>query len=149
LIVGDPAPGQEANAIALREKVRSLGLEEKVILYGHTDDMNSVWSATDIAAVPSLEPEPFGRVAIEAMRASLPVVASDHGGLSEIVVNGETGYLVSPGDAYALAAALAKLLGSAQQRAAMGERGRVRQSEYFTQAEHDRRVLSVIRAVCH
>jgi glycosyltransferase involved in cell wall biosynthesis len=94
------------------------------------DDIWPVWYGSDIAAVPSTLPESFGLVAAEAMAAQLPVVASAQGGLTEIVVHGETGLLVPPGDAQALADALLQLA-DAQLRQRFGCAGRARQLREF------------------
>lgn len=84
-----------------------------------------------MAVVPSLL-EPFGLVAIEAMAYGRPVVASRTGGLAEIVVDGETGRLVPPGDPQALAQALEELLGDPRRALWMGEAGRLRFESLFT-----------------
>ncbi len=79
-----------------------------------------------VAVVPSVWPEPSGLVALEAMAMSKPVVASRAGGLSETVVDGETGLLVEPGDHEALREALARLLVDADLRRRQGAAGRER-----------------------
>jgi glycosyltransferase involved in cell wall biosynthesis len=73
---------------------------------------------------PSLLPESFGIVALEAAAAGKPTIASNHGGLRDVVVDGETGFLVEPGDRAALRAALSRLAGDAELRARMGEAAR-------------------------
>jgi glycosyltransferase involved in cell wall biosynthesis len=75
---------------------------------------------------PSLLPESFGIVALEAAAAGKATIAADHGGLRDVVVDGETGYLVAPGDREGLRAALASLAGDAELRARMGEAARRR-----------------------
>jgi glycosyltransferase involved in cell wall biosynthesis len=80
--------------------------------------------------VPSLVPETFGMVALEAMTMGRPVVAARLGGLSELVVDGETGMLVPPGHAPALRDAIAALLGDPSRREAMGRAGRERAASY-------------------
>ena len=85
----------------------------------------------DICAVPSVWEEPFGLVAVEAMACERPVCASRVGGLQDIVVDGETGLLVAPGDAEALATALARLLDDAVLRRSMGTAGRRRVEEQY------------------
>jgi glycosyltransferase involved in cell wall biosynthesis len=72
----------------------------------HADEMAAAFDAADVVVVPTLTPEPFGRVAVEAFARGRPVVASAIGGLAEIVADGRTGALVPPGDAELLAAAL-------------------------------------------
>ena len=76
------------------------------------------------SVAPSLLPESFGIVALEAAAAAKPTIASDTGGLADVVVDGETGFLVAPGDVGGLAAALARLGGEPELRARMGEAAR-------------------------
>jgi starch synthase len=78
-----------------------------------------------IVVVPSLG-EGFGMVALEAMERARPVIASAVGGLPEIVADGETGVVVQPGEAEALADAIVYLAGDLERAAAMGEAGRAR-----------------------
>lgn len=85
----------------------------------------------DICVVPSLWKEPFGLVALEAMTAGKPVCASDTGGLRDIVVHGETGYLFPPGDSKALAGYLEMLLDDAALRTTLGGAGRERALSMF------------------
>lgn len=145
LIVGDVADGQHHFREALLAQISAKGLGDRVLWHPFTQDIDVVWAASDVAVVPSIEPEPFGRVAIEAMAHGLPVVAAAHGGLAEIVVDGETGRLVTPGDPQALASALDTLIVDAQARHRMGARGRERQMSEFSQARHDQRLLELIR----
>src|SRR5438309_748689 len=83
-----------------------------------------------VAVVPSRWPEPFGRVALEAMGAGCPVVASAVGGLADLVVDGTTGILVPPGDVAALGAAIQQLLADPGRRKGMGNAGRRRAAEF-------------------
>ena len=93
-------------------------------------DLPAYYAAADICVVPSLH-EMFGLVALEAMACGIPVVASDAGGLRELVRHGETGLLCRPGDAAALAEALDALLGDASFAGRMGAKGALR-AERFT-----------------
>jgi glycosyltransferase involved in cell wall biosynthesis len=88
------------------------------------------WHRCSVALVPSVWAEPFGLVVLEAMAAARPVIASAAGGLADIVLHGETGLLVPPGDAGALRAALAQLLAAPGLQARLGEAGRRRAEEY-------------------
>jgi glycosyltransferase involved in cell wall biosynthesis len=89
------------------------------------------WRRCAIAVVPSLLPEAFGLVALEAMAMGRPVVASRVGGLPEVVIDGETGILTPPGDASALKDALHLLLREPELRQRMGRAARER-ARYFT-----------------
>ena len=83
------------------------------------------WMRASVAVVPSVWPEPMGRVAIEAMLAGRAVVASDVGGLRDVVTHGVTGLTVPPGDPGALAAALDDLLDDPEKRRRFGAAGQL------------------------
>jgi glycosyltransferase involved in cell wall biosynthesis len=92
------------------------------------------WRRCKIALVPSVWPEPFGIVAIEAMASGRPVIASRTGGLVDIVVDGETGLLVPPGDVPALQQALWTLLADPELRGRMGQAARLKVKEFTASA---------------
>ncbi|MCP5373074.1 MAG: glycosyltransferase family 4 protein [Hyphomicrobiales bacterium] len=81
-----------------------------VRIMDHCRDMAAAYMLSDVVVSASTDPEAFGRVVIEAQAMGRPVVATDHGGARETVVDDETGWRVPPGDVEALAAALAKAL---------------------------------------
>lgn len=85
-----------------------------------------------IAVVPSIWPEPFGLVALEAMAMGKPVIAARSGALPDVVVDGETGLLVEPGDAAALRDAIMRLVADPQLRARLGDAGRRRVATHFS-----------------
>lgn len=88
------------------------------------------WRRSIIGLVPSIWAEPFGIVVIEAMAGGSPVIASRVGGIPEIVVNGESGILVPPGDAEALAAAMQQLICDEPLRQRMAAAAKKRAAEY-------------------
>ena len=110
IVVGSAAPGNESHETRLRELIATSGLESAVTLTGDIQDAASVFAALDIAVVPSVQPEPFGCVVIEAMAAGTPVVGSRNGGIAEQIEDGISGILFSPGEAEDLARALDRLL---------------------------------------
>ena len=103
----------------------------RVTFPGWVDDIGRTMSKWDIYAQPSVA-EGLGIAALEAMSLGIPVVASDVGGLREIVVSGETGFLVPPRDVTQLAAHLKKLACNTELRLEMGEAARVRAAEKFS-----------------
>jgi glycosyltransferase involved in cell wall biosynthesis len=109
---------------ALRRLAAAEGCAADVVFAGRRApaDMPGVFDAASLVVVPSLTPEPFGRVAVEAFARGRPVVASDVGGLSEIVRHGETGFLVPPGDPDTLAGALETFAQQWSSVAELGER---------------------------
>jgi glycosyltransferase involved in cell wall biosynthesis len=140
LIVGGVHRFGVEYAKRLRERITALDLTEHVILTGAREDVAACLDAMDIAIHASVVPEPFGRVLIEAMALGRPVIAPREGGPLVIVVDGETGLLVPPRDAEALAEALAELLADPDRRAAMGRAGRARVDARFDIRHHVRAV---------
>ncbi|MCB1041049.1 MAG: glycosyltransferase [Acidimicrobiales bacterium] len=125
LVVGAPESTYGPMVLErLRSQVRSLGLESQVRFVGARRDVPAIFALADVAVHCSVEPEPFGRVIVEAMAAGTPVVASAAGGALEIVEDGRTGRLVAPGDAGALAAALGEVLDHPDRAAAMAHDAR-------------------------
>ncbi len=104
------------------------------------------WRRCSLAVVPSVWPEPFGLVALEAMASGRPVIASKIGGLSDAMIDGETGLLVAPGDPTALAHALRHLLADRDLREQMGQAGR-RRSESFRAATVVPRIEQVYQLI--
>jgi glycosyltransferase involved in cell wall biosynthesis len=123
VLVGSASPGNEDHETRLRELISSYGLDDAFTLVGDTQDPASVFAALDVAVAPSVQPEPFGCVVIEAMAAGTPVVGSRCGGIAEQIVDGVTGLLFTPGDAEALANALRCLLDNPMLRERMAEEG--------------------------
>lgn len=123
--------GQGSLEEALRDGARELG--GAVRFAGFRTDMEACLAAADVVAMPSLQ-EGLGVAALEAMAAERPVVGSRVGGLAEAVVHGETGLLVPPSDAAALAAALARLSHDPALRARLGVAGRARVLARYTAA---------------
>ncbi len=101
----------------------ALGLKEHTVFTGHLPDVRPALAAMDIFVHPG-DPEPFGRVIIEAMAMALPVVAFAHGAIPEIVLPGRTGILVAPYDEDALAHAIMALIEDVDKRKYMGHRAR-------------------------
>jgi glycosyltransferase involved in cell wall biosynthesis len=127
LIVGDgPDRG------TLETEVRQLGLEGRVRLAGERHDVPDLLAAADVFVLSSVS-EGLPVSVLEAMAAELPVVASRVGGLSELVVDGETGLLVPPRDADALAAALGRLVADPGLRREFGAAGRAYAESRFDQ----------------
>jgi spore coat protein SA len=115
----------------IRRGVNALG---HAALHGRVanSQIGSHYSRAAVFVFPSLWQEPFGIPVIEAMAAGLPVVATRGGALPEVVLEGETGFLVERGDSDALAAAIGKLMADPQLRQRMGAAGRARVRQLFT-----------------
>lgn len=145
LLVGD---GPERDG--LERLARDLGVDASVRWTGHLDreamerELESAW----VQAVPSILEEPFGLVAAESMMRGSAVVASGHGGLSEIVQHGETGLLVTPNDPSALGTALAGLLSDRERCEAMGRAGHEWAWERLSRESCVESFLGVYRRIC-
>lgn len=115
----------------LEQRCKSLGIAGRVKWLGHVDDVFSIMARADIGVVPSVWVEPFGLVVLEYMSMGVPVVASAAGGPLEIITTGVDGFLVAPGDATALAEAIASLASDPQLRSTIGEAGYLCATECF------------------
>lgn len=110
-IVGSPFEGYEYLADDLQDKVEQAGLADVVTLLSFCQDPTEHYAWSDYVVVPSTLPEPFGRVAIEAFSFARPVIAAGHGGLTEIVEQGRSGFLFAPADQAALVQQICALAG--------------------------------------
>jgi glycosyltransferase involved in cell wall biosynthesis len=115
----------------LRRRVQEFSLGEHVRFLGERRDIPIVLAASDLVVLSSLW-EGLPRSIMEAMASRLAVVATDAGGVRELVVNGETGYVVPVTDAGAMAGRITKLLKDADLRHKMGEAGYLRVTQHFT-----------------
>ncbi|MEM1064683.1 MAG: glycosyltransferase family 4 protein [Pseudomonadota bacterium] len=132
-IVGGVYGGQEHFRQRLIAAIAQNGLGGMVRLIGSVGDPSGLYRNADVVVVPSTQPEPFGRVAIEAMAHHCAVVASDHGGLREIVVAGRTGKLIPPAKPDRLKDALLAYSAAPELVCQHGASGHQRYLERFTQ----------------
>jgi len=108
LIVGGVRDDKQGYFASLQELVASLGLDDNVVFCGSQEKIAEVYAMSSVVVSSSKKPESFGRAAAEALAMNVPVAATAHGGVLDIVREGETGCLFPPGDAAALAAAVLK-----------------------------------------
>ena len=109
LLVGSDQ-GRHGYHRELKKLIAAHGLDQIVHLVEHCDDMPAAYMLADVVVSASLDPEAFGRVAVEAQAMGRPTIATDHGGARETLIDGETGWLTPPGDVRALAAAVNEAL---------------------------------------
>jgi glycosyltransferase involved in cell wall biosynthesis len=127
----------------IAQRISELKLTHCVEMTGELKNVPAFFEVADIAVLPSLKNEGFPNSVMEAMAASLPVVATDTGGTGELVIDGLTGYLVPAGDPEALQNRLGKLCADPELRNKMGEAGRQRIIERFTADRMVRRFESL------
>ncbi len=146
-IVGGVYEGQTHFKTNLEQLIQQYDLQETIELLEFTDNISGHLNWSDIVIVPSKKPEPFGRVAIEAMAAKRAVIASKHGGLVEIVEDNESGLLCKPDDSIALAKAIAFFHHNPEQIMAMAEKGYARYQATFTQIAYQEKIQAIIKQI--
>jgi glycosyltransferase involved in cell wall biosynthesis len=115
-------PGRSGYRERLLAMMHSLGLADRVELIEQTD-LVAAYACADLVLSPSQKPEGFGRVAVEAQAMGVPVIATELGATGETVLNGETGWLVPPGNPQALADVIERaLLLAREQRRALADK---------------------------
>jgi glycosyltransferase involved in cell wall biosynthesis len=97
LVVGGTFEATDhAYEAALRRRISDSSAPERILMYGHRSDVDLFYDAADVVLVPSIEPDPFPTVVLEAGLAGRPVIVTDLGGAREAVVDGVTGLVASP-----------------------------------------------------
>jgi glycosyltransferase involved in cell wall biosynthesis len=145
VLAGD-AQGREGYREELLALARARGVAARLRLPGEVADMPAALMLADAVVSASTDPEAFGRVVVEAQAMGRPVVATAHGGATETVEEGATGWLVPPGNASALAARLEAVLAlDASARAALAERARSAVLACYTTERMCRATIAVYR----
>lgn len=132
LMAGDDQ-GRTQYTQSLLSQIEEYGLKDHIRLVGHCRDMPAAYSVCEFALAPSLEPEAFGRTAAEPQAMVRPVLAAAHGATAETVIDGETGWLIAPGDAEAWAQGMQRAIElPGAVRLSMGQKGREHIRAHFT-----------------
>ena len=133
VLVGPSDTGRGSFGNALLAQADRLGLRSRLRFAGHCTDMPAAYGLADAVMVPSLHPEPFGRIVVEAQAMRRVVLAASHGAALETIEHGVTGYLFPPGDASALASLLQHALSiSPEHREWLGANARASVLAYYT-----------------
>ena len=130
--------GDGSHKADLQHRVRMSGLQKEISFLGFVKDVPNFLSCIDVLVLPSLY-EGLGVAALEGMAAGKPVIGTRVGGLAELIVSGETGFLVPPRDGPALAEAMDRLLSDPSMAGAMGQKGTERVLNNFTIEQSARR----------
>lgn len=138
LILAGDAQGRLTYLSELEGAILNQRLRDNIRIVGHCVDMPAAYALADVAIAPSLDPEAFGRTAVEPQIMGTPVIAADHGATRETVVPGETGWLALPGDVAAWTEALRKAIEA-------GPKGRARMGQA---AMARARALYSVQAMC-
>lgn len=138
--------GHEDYRKELEQKIITMGLEGKVRLANNTQFMNEAYSLSDVVLIPSMKPESFGRVSIEAQAMGKLVIAFDHGGVRETIINNETGYLIPVGNAEAMAETIRyALMRSDEMIHAMGLFARQHIQQHFSLLSMKEKTIALYR----
>lgn len=129
-LAGDALFGEDEYRDRLIMQIEADRLDN-VTMLGHVDNVQELMRRADLLVHTSITPEPFGQVIVEGMAAGLPVIASNEGGPAEIVVHGETGLLIAPGDAGLLADSIRFLRDRPEERRRMSGNAVKRVKEHF------------------
>ena len=138
--------GSGPEEAALKAHALRLGVSDRVAFAGRVShgDLPRLLAQCDIFVQPSTGEEAFGISVVEAMACGLPVLASDNGGLPEIIVDGSTGFLLPPGNVVAWRAKLADLARDKAHMTQLGVSGRERAVSHFTWSANAKRLESLL-----
>ncbi|MBI4355949.1 MAG: glycosyltransferase family 4 protein [Candidatus Omnitrophica bacterium] len=136
VVVGHDPSADRSYDRHLQRLAAELGLASHVCFLPWQDEVAPIYAASDLVVQPSVRPEAFGFVTLEAMAAGKPVVASRLGGLVDLVADQETGLLVAPGDVAELAGALGLLAGDRTLMATLGHNAQRRARDVFTMEQN-------------
>jgi glycosyltransferase involved in cell wall biosynthesis len=129
----------------LQRDAELLGIARQVRFLGRVDDVRTVLATTDIFVFPSLR-EGLGVAVLEAAASGLAIVASETGGIGDVIENGVNGILVKPGDSEALAGAISRMAAAPNERAAIGQAARTRAERDFAMTTMAARTVELYRS---
>lgn len=132
VIAGDTFSGEEYIKEELLEYVRKINRTEQILFLGLVNNMNDFYGSIDIFVLPSIKPEPFGLVILEAMARKIPVIATKHGGPLEIIQDDENGFLVDYENSEELVSKMNELITDEVRRKSLGEQGYLNQQTKFS-----------------
>ncbi len=147
VLVGDTSQSELDYLHSIRNLAADLDVAERIVITGYRSDIADLVAALDIQVHASIAPEPFGRVLLEAMAFSKPLVASRDGAVPEIVVDGETGLLFQPGAPEDLARCLRQLLDDPAFAERLGRAGYARLQADFSITANVRQTQQLYREI--
>ncbi|MFZ9301402.1 MAG: glycosyltransferase family 4 protein [Chitinophagaceae bacterium] len=147
IIVGDAFSGYEYLYEKLRDKIVDLGLEQHVFYLGYRTDISQIMEGLDIFVLPSIKPDPFPTVVLEAMSHRIPVVATAQGGALEQVVDDETGIFIPIDHAILAAERMQRMIVDADFRVNCGLNGRKRLEECYSLEVFEKNILHIVNSI--
>lgn len=147
LIAGDVYKGEFHLLEELKNYIKENNMEGHMSLLGRVEDMTSFYDSLDVFVLPSIQPEPFGLVVIEAMDRMVPVVATNHGGPVEIIQNNKDGFLVDYKNAEEMSEAVLKLINDEKFRKEIVINAKAKRSSVFSLGNYVRSISEVLKKV--
>lgn len=132
ILVGGTFSGQEWRIGELREEIKSLENSDRIIMCNYRNDSKNIENLFDMFILPSTKKDPLPTVVLESMASGKPIIGYNHGGISEMVIDGKNGFLVEPLNYKELAEKINILLENSSLRKKMGIESLKRQKKYFS-----------------
>jgi glycosyltransferase involved in cell wall biosynthesis len=149
VMAGDAFPGYEYLYDEINEKIHQLGLEEKIIDLGYVNDSRKFYQIIDLLILPSILPDPLPTTVLEGMAYRKPVIATSHGGATEMIIDGETGALIPWDDAAKAAEIIEPYIIDEQLRIKTGQAAHQRIRDHFTLTSYQDEILSTLAGLYH
>ncbi|MBU1372231.1 MAG: glycosyltransferase family 4 protein [Bacteroidetes bacterium] len=146
VMVGDPFPGNEYMANNLEERISKMKFKDNIINLYYRTDINRILEITDIFICPSILPDPFPTVILEAMSAEKAIVATMQGGALEMIVENETGLLIPINKPQEAAKIIYKLIDVPSLRSGFAKAGKARLEQNFSYDAFQKNILQLINS---
>jgi len=144
IMVGDAFPGYEYLYDNLKDQKAKAGISDIVVDLGYRKDIPEILAALDIFILPSILPDPFPTVILEAMASGKAVCATAHGGALEMIENGKSGVHIPWDDAKKGAVIISTVIGNEEYRMELGNNGRQRVLENFSEYSYNKNIEEII-----
>lgn len=147
LVVGSQSDGDLAYYQQCLDLVEQNNLQQNVIFTNYREDVPQIMHITDVIVHASIKPEPFGMVLIEGMAMNKPIVAIKSAGPMDIVIDGQTGFLVEMGNIRQMSKAIIQLLEDEELAKKMGQKGRERVRDYYCKERYADQMCLIYKTI--
>lgn len=144
VIAGDVYKGEEFLKEDLVNYILEKGLNKKIKLLGQVKEMDTFYSSIDVFILPSIKPEPFGLVVLEAMERGIPVIATNHGGPVEIIEDKKDGFLVDFQDSWEMSKIVIQLIENPLFRNVIGSKGKEKRHQVFNMNNYVKGISNIL-----
>lgn len=147
LIAGDVYKGEDAILEDLKKYISNNNMDKHIKLLGRVEDMTSFYDSLDIFVLPSIQPEPFGLVVLEAMDREVPVIATNHGGPVEIIENNKDGFLVDYKDATEMSKIVDMLINNEKLRDDIAKSAKEKRCKVFSIENYVSNIAEILESI--